>query len=297
MYNEKSYQLHKKHSDEINDQKLLDSWKKKDTVDYWRHEKMYKNLLPLIESYPDASWLTVGDGRYGTDANYLLSNGVKNVTATDLSDTLLIVANRDQFITNFSAENAEKMSFEDQRFDFVLCKEAYHHFPRPSIALYEMLRVAKRGVVLIEPMDKNINFGRDNVVVKNIRGFINSLHLLLSGIHKYENFESVGNYIFTVSEREINKIALALNLKNVFYKKQNDCFVEGAEDEKREDNGRVFKQIQSKLRLHNFLCKVGLMQYGLITSLIMKEEPTNESIVKLKREGYIGYVLPDNPFI
>lgn len=44
-----------------------------------------------------------------------------------------------------------KPCLQDDAFDYVLCKDSYHHMPRPMIALYQMLRVARRAVVLIEP--------------------------------------------------------------------------------------------------------------------------------------------------
>ena len=167
-FNTKSYELHKKHFEETSGAQL-ENWKRNDTVDYWRHERSYSLMNPLLAAYPEASWLTVGDGRYGTDAHYILGKGMKQVMASDISDTLLIEAKRDGFITDYRTENAEKMTFPDGHFDFVLCKEAYHHFPRPAIALYEMLRVAKKGVILIEPLDKNILYGQENFFVKCMR--------------------------------------------------------------------------------------------------------------------------------
>ena len=47
---------------------LAKIWLENDTIDAWRHARMYSALDPLLETYPDASWLTVGDGRYGKDA-------------------------------------------------------------------------------------------------------------------------------------------------------------------------------------------------------------------------------------
>jgi ubiquinone/menaquinone biosynthesis C-methylase UbiE len=296
-FNQTSYDLHEKHFAENFSQEVLDGYKKKDTVDYWRHENMYSNLLPLIEAYPDARWLTIGDGRYGTDANYLLSHGMKQVMATDISDTFLKIAKAEGFISDYQVENAEKLSFGDASFDFVLCKESYHHFPRPAVALYEMLRVAKRGIVLIEPMDKNINFSKENIFTKSIRGLINTLQLQLKGIHKYENFEEVGNYIFTTSERELNKIALALNLHHTYYKKQNDHFIPGAENEKLASHGPLFQKISSKIRRLDMLSKLGVIQYGLLTSIIAKEKFTNECIGKMKSRSFDSYDLPVNPYL
>ena len=154
-FNDISYELHKEDRQKhFNSEKLL-SWKNKKTVDFWRHERMYSCLSPILSSYPSSSWLTVGDGRYGTDANYILSKGEKDVLATDISDTYLKIAYEEGFINKYKVENAEQLSFSNDSFDFVLCKESYHHFPRPMVALYEMIRVARKGVILIEPQDQN----------------------------------------------------------------------------------------------------------------------------------------------
>ena len=296
-FNHTSYDLHEKHFSENFNQGILDSWKRKDTVDYWRHLNMYKNLNPFIELDQNAKWLTVGDGRYGTDANYLLSNGLKNVLATDISDTLLQIAKADNFITDYKIENAEKLSFDDNSFDFVLCKEAYHHFPRPAVALYEMLRVARKGIILIEPMDKNINFSKENLFVKSIRSLVNIILLTLKGINKYENFEEVGNYIYTISEREMYKIALALNLKFLHFKRQNDYYIKGAENEQFENRGPVFRKINRKIKLYDFLSKIGIIQYGLLVSVIIKEKLPESCIKNLNDLDYQEYILPSNPFI
>ena len=47
--------------------------------------------------------------------------------------------------------NAECLPYPTASFDVVLCKEALHHLARPVLGLYEMLRVARRGVVFVEP--------------------------------------------------------------------------------------------------------------------------------------------------
>lgn len=143
---------HKKVIKSEKEKKKSETWFEKDTVDYWRHKRMRDSLLPLISFYPNSSWLTIGDGRYGTDANYLLSKGV-DAHASDIQEELLKIGNEKGFIKKFSKQNAEALNFSDNEFDFVYCKESYHHFPRPAIAVYEMLRVAKKVIVLQEPKD------------------------------------------------------------------------------------------------------------------------------------------------
>ena len=98
-------------------------------------------------------WLTLGDGRYGTEANYLISKGI-DAMANDYSDKLLKIGKEIGFIEKYQKENAESLTFNDNEFDYVLIKEAFHHFPRPWIVLYEAFRVCKKGVILIEPNDQ-----------------------------------------------------------------------------------------------------------------------------------------------
>ncbi|HEY7568610.1 MAG TPA: class I SAM-dependent methyltransferase, partial [Gemmatimonadaceae bacterium] len=145
-----SYHSHEHVWDKEQNQQLAAAWARDDTVDSWRHLRMRQLLDPLLRTFASASWVTVGDGRYGTDAHYLEQHGA-DVMATDIGDGLLRKAYAEGFIHKYRKENAEQLSFADGSFDFALCKEAYHHMPRPMLAVYEMLRVARRAIVLIEP--------------------------------------------------------------------------------------------------------------------------------------------------
>lgn len=164
-----------------------------DSVDNWRHTRMLNSTRPLVATYPKATWVTVGDGRYGSDAAYLHSRGAA-VTATTLTDERLRIAHERGFIPAYQAENAERMSFPDESVDFVLCKEAYHHFPRPPVALYEMLRVARRAVVLIEPIDNpRLLDAAKRLVKRLIRG------------DRETQFEPSGNFLYRLSLHEMEK--------------------------------------------------------------------------------------------
>src|SRR5690606_26114528 len=99
---------------------------------------MLESALPLLREFPRASWITIGDGNFGSDAHFLERNGAEAL-ATSISDAPLRVARDMGFVRNIRAENAEFISSAGDAFDFALCKEAYHHFPRPAIAFYEML--------------------------------------------------------------------------------------------------------------------------------------------------------------
>ncbi|MBL8796720.1 MAG: class I SAM-dependent methyltransferase [Planctomycetia bacterium] len=269
------------------------TWLAEDTVDAWRHRRMYATIDPLLEEYPGARWLTLGDGRYATDARYLRGRNAQ-VVATDISDDLLREAHRQGLIDAYSKENAEALSFADGSFDFALCKEAYHHFPRPMKALYEMLRVARRGVLLIEPLDRC-------ALPSNFLSFTNGLKSLASALlgrgtspHEYE---PVGNYVYSLSEREIEKVALGLNLPAVAFRGLNDCYCPGVEQERAVDASPLFRKVRRKIRLLDICSKLGLYPTPLLIALILKESVSPSLRQRLRAAGFRVNDLPRNPYV
>src|SRR5690349_3946690 len=154
---ELSYEMQRESFEMLDEKRITikNTWFDESTVDYWRHHRMIEPLLPLLKKFPDSKWLTVGDGRFGLDAIRLkkLQPSI-DILPTDIAPGLLKEAKKMNLIKDYREENAEALSFAADEFDFAFCKEAYHHFPRPYIALYEMLRVAKRAVILIEPNER-----------------------------------------------------------------------------------------------------------------------------------------------
>ena len=124
------------------------------TIEAWREERVMGYIRTLVTG---GKWLTVGDGNYGGEANWILRNG-GNVHASDYSTPLLEIAAKNGEIKEFSRQNAENLTFDDDSFDYVLIKEALHHFPRPWLALYESLRVCRKGVILFEPNGQEPGF-------------------------------------------------------------------------------------------------------------------------------------------
>ena len=128
------------------------NWFESGTVDLWRHLRMFRLLDPFLEEFRGARWLAVGDGTYGTASMYVRKSG-SDALPVDINVSLLQLSKEHGLINDYRRENAESLSFPDGAYDFCLCKESYHHFPRPIIALYEMIRVSRKAVVLIEPAD------------------------------------------------------------------------------------------------------------------------------------------------
>ena len=166
-----------------------------------------KTIAPLLRE--KNSWLTVGDND-GFEAIFLARNN-QTAHASDISDTLLQETEKEGLLSAHSRQNVEHIQFPDSSFDYVLCKESVHHFPRPALGLYEMLRVSKKGIVLVaEPVDI-LSKMPSMLFLKNV---LDAVHpSLIDRIWKnHFSFETVGNYIYKISEREIEKLSMGIGL-------------------------------------------------------------------------------------
>lgn len=264
------------------------------TVSEWRFLRMYRFVEPLLKSDPGAHWLTVGDGRYGAEAQYLSRFGVK-VTASDLYPQLLEKAAQQGLIGDYLELNAEAMDVEDGAFDYVLCKESYHHFPRPPVALYEMLRVSRKAVVLLEPNDL---YCTDSIIRIFFRRFISCFtRLLFKTPLPKDNYEPVGNYVYRISVRELEKTAVCLDYPMIAFQYFNDHFIPAGKDERISVNRKVFNRTRRMIRLQNLFMKTGLYGGRLLALVIFKKMPDEKQQRELKQAGFKLRTLPRNPYI
>ncbi len=274
--------------------KVAKTWFDTETLDAWRHARMRSPLLSILKADPNASWLTIGDGRFGTDGNFLIRSGAKNVHCTDISDTLLRVGHEKKFITSFSAENAEHLSFADQSFDYVYCKESFHHFARPYAALYEMYRVAKKGVILTEPRDTSI----DKEPLELLKDLVKTL--MRKKIKSAHPSEAIGNYIYSVSEKELEKAALGLDSTVMATIGCNDAYREGVEfismHSTEPQDVTMRNAIFSDIRRLDFLCKLGLKKSTLLSAIIFKQPPSELLLSAMGGGGWSIHHLPKNPY-
>ena len=273
-------------------EKLARSWLQDDTVDAWRHLRMYRVLDPLLEANPQASWLTCGDGRYGKDAQYIQKKGLC-VLATDISDVLLREAKESGSLHAYKQENAEHLSFSDRSFDYVFCKESLHHFPRPMVALYEMLRVSSKGVMLIEPTDRATPLGVLAALIRPVWGLLTAV----GGKKASEDsFEESGNYLYGISRREMEKVALGMNFKTVAFKGINDHYLQGVEFEKVGGQSRLYRKIKRVIALLDLLYRLKIRDCTLLAVILFKIPPQSPLRTALKDSGYHIRDLHLNPY-
>jgi SAM-dependent methyltransferase len=237
-------------------------------------------LAPMFAR--DNTWLTIGD-HYGEEAHWI-SSRCKDVTAADINIDFLQLAHQEGYITKWSHQNAEKMTFEDDSFDYVLCRESYHHFPRPYIAVYEMLRCAKKGVVISEPLDP-LSRTSPLLALCNILDTKRN-PLRSAGVWKNRfSFETVGNYVYKVSPREFEKLAMGIGLPAVAFHYTGASYDLSA------------RQGSLAMRIFKPFSRLGLDINQLLTSVLFKEKPDEATVRLLRKAGYYYYELPENPYL
>ena len=281
------------------------TWMQQGTLDRWRHERMLGTLKPLIT--PDSTWLTVGDGRYGTDANFILRNG-GTAHASDISDTLLRIGAQAGFINEFSSQNAESLGFADESFDYVLIKEALHHLPRPWLALYEAFRVCRKGVILIEPNDDVL------ACHASLRGAAKNLYHVVRAIVRRKilrkepipvqipyQFETVGNFIYSINEKELEKFLLGMHYRHLATYGMNDAYEDGVafirlDSDSREDQDAITR-LKERIKRADERSLLGLQSFSILVAALFKSEPSQNLVARMSREGWNVKELPENPYL
>jgi ubiquinone/menaquinone biosynthesis C-methylase UbiE len=284
------------------------TWFNETTTDFWRHKRMYETIRPFAERYNNAQWLTVGDGRYGLDAIRMKNFfQLQDVFPTDIGESMLQISKENGWIDSFGVENAEQLSFAANSFDVVFCKEAFHHFPRPYLALYEMLRVSKKAVVMIEPAERLISNG-----AKSKPYILSAVKLLFSKLmgktytpyvpdilNLSHSFEVSGNYLYAVSIREMEKLVHGMDLGGLAWKGFNDVYEKGCEFEEAKPGNPLYDKINAAIAEGDLLCK-GHPQFhknNMLSVIIFKEKPEPELLQELQKAGFNIPTTHKNPYV
>jgi ubiquinone/menaquinone biosynthesis C-methylase UbiE len=280
MFDKKSYGLHSifpSNSKRKNINEFLDL----NNINNLRHKKIIGIIGLLVELFKDYKWLTIGDGFYGSDA-ILIKNLASelNIIPSDISHNLLEKAVELNFFEKFLTINAESIEIDDEEFEVVFCKEAFHHFPKAYVGLYEMIRISKEIIILMEPMDQ---FPKS--IFQRIKDFF------LFSENNY--FEEVGNFVFSISPNEIFKIAAGLQLNSFYYKGYEDFYT------KKFEFWNISKSINVywiMVFIKKILSLIGYKKNGHIAIVIFKKEVSNSVRNKLKNDGFKEVLVPINPY-
>jgi len=168
-----------------------------EVADTKRHYVMLSHGLSLIQHLAPESLLTIGDN-LGRDAGFFKRAFPHcHCIASDLKTDGILQAVADGYLDEVMDVDVEAIPFPDKSVDIVVAKEAFHHWPRPMYGYYEMLRVARKAVLLIEPNDYIYSDPSKPHLDQESYG---------------DQYEEVGNFVYQISIRELLKASWALYL-------------------------------------------------------------------------------------
>jgi SAM-dependent methyltransferase len=138
------------------------------------------------------------------DAEFLISAGFKDITLSNLALDLEEDARRNlNANVKLLAIDAEQIDLPDESFNGVFAHEVLHHCRYPHRALCEMLRVARKHVIMLEPND---SFSMRALIWA---GFSFPYEIFSVAYHKYESGgvrdSCVPNFIYRWNTSEVRK--------------------------------------------------------------------------------------------
>jgi ubiquinone/menaquinone biosynthesis C-methylase UbiE len=108
-------------------------------------------LLELVPSAPKDWSVLVVCGGVGKEASQLRRAGFVDVTNTDFSPAAVEISAEREPTLKHRRLDAENIDLPDESVDLVLVQAGLHHLPRPVTGFNEMIRVARKAVIVIEP--------------------------------------------------------------------------------------------------------------------------------------------------
>jgi len=108
----------------------------------------FKDCINYFIQNKNAPILVIGGG--DNDKLVFQENGFINVTISNIDERQ---SDSEYYPYKHCFQNAENLSYNNNEFDYVTAHATLHHCSSPHLALTEMYRVAKKGVVVIESRD------------------------------------------------------------------------------------------------------------------------------------------------
>lgn len=152
-------------------------------------EPWYQTVMSLLEDLNGKSVLEIGCGR-GDFSIWLAGKYPQAlITGTDFSAAAIDIAKGKSGTTGkgltFQVENAEKLSFADNTFDYILSCETMEHVFNPDLMAKEMFRVLKPGGKFILTTENYFN----GMIIAWIKTWITDKPFDSgSGVQPHENF-------------------------------------------------------------------------------------------------------------
>lgn len=161
-------------------------------------EDFYASIVRNSGMDPDDQVLAVCAGSY--DKDVLSSSGMRNVIISNLSPH---AGEREYAPFPWRYEDVEALSISDNSVDWCVVHAGLHHCASPHKGLCEMLRVARKGIIVIESRDSLL------VRIAGAMGLSNEYELEIAALSNgksggYRN-TNIPNYIYRWTERDVEK--------------------------------------------------------------------------------------------
>jgi SAM-dependent methyltransferase len=170
-------------------------------------EELYFRILKLLikeHVLPTSTHILVVCGGL-TDRDTLMRAGLTKCVISNFDSR----QKANEFLPlEWSYQDAEAMSYPDEAFDFCIVHEGLHHCRSPHTAMREMFRVAKLGLLIIEPAENifttvgvRIGMGQEYE-----QAAVYGNDCRFGGVRN----TCIPNYVYRFSAREIRKTLLCL---------------------------------------------------------------------------------------
>jgi len=121
-----------------------------------RQSHLLSAVASLIKTYSKSNWLTVLDSRFGFIAHFIESkvDADSSVTASHSDEAILKYSKENNKIKQILTVDIDSMKeLKDKQFDFIVGLETFSSSQKSRFEsiIKEMLRISKKGVLLIEP--------------------------------------------------------------------------------------------------------------------------------------------------
>ena len=194
----------------------IETWIDADNADYWGSNLVLEGLRSPFRQLTRRKILTIGDGKGGKEAIFLKELG-HDVTATDICPEVLSEVYRRALIDKYTQADVENLQFADDEFDIVMAKETLHHLSRPYVGLYEMIRVAREGIVIAEPHYRHSTPGE--LTAMQLLSLLTQRIRRLTPQPKHHmpdsEYEPSGNFVFRFSPFDLARVCRAAGLSTL----------------------------------------------------------------------------------
>ena len=153
------------------------------------NDKIIANVgrdLSSIDS--EISILDAGCGEGFIDALLIDNYSSIRITGLEFAEEAIEIARKMNPKAEYVQSDITKMPFDDQSFDIVICTEVLEHLEKPDKAISEIIRVAKKYVLLTVPHEPWFCLG-NLLVLKNVSRLGNPLdHINHWNLNSFRSF-------------------------------------------------------------------------------------------------------------